>query len=284
MTTTDFTDAEEPLDGPPPLASGEWISPGYQVVAHIRRGNHLDVYDAWSEVRACRVVAKMPRQDRLDDRETVRALLREGRLLSKFTHPHIVRAYEIVKEPRPVVILETLTGATLGYLIDTSPRRLAIPDIIHLGLHLCSALHYLHGHGVLHLDLKPSNIVSESRLAKIIDLSIARPPGRGREGAGTIQYMAPEQATGDHLSPATDVWGLGAVLWEAATGEEPFNAGDEDEDEPSYEQLERRVVPIRSYRRVPAAFASLVECCLDPDPAGRPTVEALMQRLQILAR
>jgi serine/threonine protein kinase len=276
-----FTDAEEILDGPPPLVSGERLAPGYEVIAHMRRGNHLDVYDAYSEERACRVVAKTPRPDRLEDRETVRALMREGRLLKKFTHPHIVRAYEVVKEPQPVVILETLTGATLGYLIDTASRRLSISDIVHLGLHLCSALHYLHSHDVLHLDLKPSNIVSESRLAKIIDLSIARRPGRGREGAGTSQYMAPEQVTGGYLSPATDVWGIGAVLWEAATGEEPFNA--EDEDEPSYEQLERRIVPIRSYRRAPAAFASLVESCLEPDPAHRPTVDELREGLAALA-
>ena len=281
---TGFTDTEELLDGPPPLAAGERLAPGYEVMAHMRRGNHLDVYDAWSEERACRVIAKTPRDDRLDDGETVRALFREGRLLEKFTHPHIVRAYEVTREPRPVVILETLTGATLAYLIDTAPRRLAVSDIVHLGLHLCSALHYLHRHDVLHLDLKPSNIVSETRLAKIIDLSIARRPGRGKAGAGTTQYMAPEQVTGDHISPATDVWGAGAVLWEAATGEEPFNADDEDDDEPSYEQLERRIVPIRSYRRVPAAFANLVESCLEPDPAARPTIEELMERLRDLAR
>ena len=274
-----FTDAEEILDGPPPLVSGERLAPGYEVIAHMRRGNHLDVYDAYSEERACRVVAKTPRPDRLEDRATVRALMREGRLLKKFTHPHIVRAYEVLKEPRPTVILETLTGATLAYLIDTGTRRLPLADVIHLGLHLCSALHYLHAHDVLHLDLKPSNIISESRLAKIIDLSIARSPGQGREGAGTTQYMAPEQITGDHLSPATDVWGVGAVLWEATTGEEPFNADDEDDDEPSYEQLERRIVPIRSYRRVPAAFASLVESCLEPDPAHRPKIGEIADAL-----
>ncbi len=281
---TGFTETEELLDGPPPLVTGEQLAPGYGVIAHMRRGNHLDVYDSWSEERACRVIAKTPRPDRLEDEETVRALFREGRLLRKFTHPHIVRAYEVIKEPRPVVILETLTGATLAYLIDTSPRRLAISDITHLGLHLCSALHYLHRHDVLHLDLKPSNIVSESRLAKIIDLSIARPPGRGKEGAGTTQYMAPEQITGDRVSPATDVWGVGAVLWEAATGEEPFNADDEDDDEPSYEQLERRIVPLRSYRRVPAAFAKTVESCLEPEPDRRPTVEDLTQALTNLAK
>jgi serine/threonine protein kinase len=275
---TDFADTEEILDGPPPLTSGEQLAPGYGVIAHMRRGNHLDVYDAWSEERACRVIAKTPRQDCLDDGETVRALFREGRLLKKFTHPHIVRAYDVIKVPRPVVILETLTGVTLAYLIDTSPRRLAISDMVHLGLHLCSALRYLHRHDVLHLDLKPSNIVSEGRMAKIIDLSIARSPGRGTAGAGTTQYMAPEQVVGGFVSPATDVWGVGAVLWKATIGEEPFNADHEDDedDEPSYEQLERRIVPIRAYRRVPAAFAKLVEGCLQPDPARRPTVEELM--------
>jgi serine/threonine protein kinase len=278
-----FTDTEEVLDGPPPFVAGERLAPGYEVIAHMIRSNNLDVYDAWSEERACRVVAKTPRPDRLEDRKTVPALMREGRLLKKFTHPHIVRAYEVSKEPQPVVILETLTGATLAYLIDTRPRRLAISEIVHLGLHLCSALHYMHRQGVLHLDLKPSNIISESQLAKIIDLSIARSPGQGEEGTGTDQYMAPEQVTGDHLSPATDVWGVGAVLWEAATGEEPFNAEDEDDEEPGYEQLERRIDPIRSYRRVPAAFASLVESCLEPDPAERPTIEELMKGLKAIS-
>jgi serine/threonine protein kinase len=269
-----FTDTEEILDGPPPLAAGQPLAPGYEVIAHIRRGNHLDVYDTWSEERACRVIAKTPRPDRLEDKETVRRLFREGRLLKRFTHPHIVRAYEVLKEPQPAVILETLTGATLAYLIDTSPRRLALSDIVHLGIHLCSAVQYLHRHDILHLDLKPSNVVSERQLAKIIDLSIARSPGRGRKGAGTPQYMAPEQVLGGFLSPATDVWGIGAVLFEATTGEEPFNA-----DEPGYEQLERRISPIRSHRRVPAGFAKLVEACLEPDPAQRPTVQELMKGL-----
>jgi serine/threonine protein kinase len=115
-------------------------------------------------------------------------------------------------------------------------------------------------------------------------LSTSASPAPGLGEGGTDQYIAPEQVTGDHLSPATDVWGVGAVLWEAATGEEPFNAEDEDDLwEASYEHLERRIVPIRSYRRVPAAFASLVESCLVPDPAHRPTVDELREGLAALA-
>jgi serine/threonine protein kinase len=278
---TDFTDTEEILEGPPPLEAGETIAPGYEIIAHLHRSNNFDVYDAWSEERACRCIAKTPIPDLVKDKKVARGLLREGRLLKKLTHPHIVRAYETVREPRPTLILETLTGATLAYLIDTSPRRLPMKDIAHLGLHLCSAVHYLHHHGILHLDLKPSNIVSECQRAKILDLSIARPPGRGKKDAGTRNYMAPEQARGDYFSPATDVWGIGAVLFEAATGELPFDAHD---DEDRYEQLERRAEPVRAYRRVPAAFNDLVASCLEPEPALRPIVDELTKSLTALAQ
>jgi serine/threonine protein kinase len=274
---SDFTDTEEILEGPPPLEAGQIVAPGYEVIAHLHRSNNFDVYDAWSEERASRCIAKTPIPDCLDDRELTRGLFREGRLLEKLTHPHIVRAYETIRGPRPTLILETLTGATLAYLIDTSPRRLPLKDIAHLGLHLCSAVQYLHRQGILHLDLKPSNIVSECQRAKILDLSIAHPPGRSKKYAGTRNYMAPEQARGDYLGPAADVWGIGAVLFEAATGELPFDAHDEDEDR--YEQLERRAEPVRSYRRVPPAFNDLVGSCFEPDPTRRPTLGELADTL-----
>jgi serine/threonine protein kinase len=276
---SDFTDTEGILDGPPPLEAGEVIAPGYEVIAHLHRSNNFDVYDAWSEERACRCIAKTPIPDLLEDKSLARGLFREGRLLAKLTHPHIVRAYETLKEPQPTLILETLTGATLAYLIETRQRRLPLTAIVNLGLHLCSAIHYLHRHGILHLDLKPSNIVSERGLAKLLDLSIARPPGWGEKDAGTRNYMAPEQARGDYFSPATDVWGIGAVLFEAATGELPFDAYD---DESRYDQLERRADSVRAYRRVPAAFDDLVHSCLEPDPALRPTVDGVAKSLRAL--
>jgi serine/threonine protein kinase len=281
----------------PPLEAGEVLAPGYDIVGHLHQSNNFDVYDVWSEERACRCIAKAPRQDLVESEKVRRDLFREGRLLKRLTHPHIVRLYETLEEPHPALILETLTGATLSYIIDTGHRRLPISDIVHLGLHLCSAIHYLHVHGILHLDLKPSNIVSERQLAKILDLSIARPPGRANRGAGTRQYMAPEQVRGELVSPATDVWGIGAVLFEAATDKTPFNAeyetGSDDYTDSesdtgthlgSYEQVLRRAEPVRSYRRVPAAFAAAVDACLEPDPDKRPTVKNLMETLNELAQ
>jgi serine/threonine protein kinase len=265
----------------PPLGKGELLAPDYTVKTHIRRGRALDVYGVWSEERACRCVAKVLRPDRIEDRRARGMLLREGRILKRLTHLHIVRAYEILEEPQPTVILETLTGSTLAYLIAVHRRRrLPLFSLVFLGLHLCSAMHYLHRQGLLHLDLKPSNIVSNLGLAKVLDLSIARRPGRARRrGIGTRQYMAPEQARGGLLSEATDVWGIGAVLFHAATGRPPFEA----ETGQKYQQLERRADLIRTHRRVPAAFATMVDRCLDPEPSQRPAVGELAELLNKLA-
>jgi len=292
----------------PPLPDGAVLAPGYTILAHLHQSNNFDVYDVFSEERACRCIAKTPRQDLLESERVADRLLREGSLLGDLTHPHLARLYEVVEGPPVALILETLTGETLAHLIDTNHRRLPIKDVAHLGLHLCSAVHYLHGRGILHLDLKPSNIVSERGLAKILDLSIAHPPGPTRAGAGTTQYMAPEQITGGEVDAATDVWGIGAVLFEAAIAEVPFNAEYEEtgyDDDPAdetgtdewtstggtgtdagdpedYEQLTRRADPVRAHRRVPAAFNDIVARCLDPDPDARPTVAELTNTLRAL--
>jgi serine/threonine protein kinase len=189
--------------------------------------------------------------------------------------------------------METLSGETLAHLIERGERRLAPVEIAHLGLQLCSAIQYLHGHGWLHLDLKPSNIVAEAGRAKIIDLSVARRPGRARDGIGTWCYMAPEQVTGGDLGPAADVWGIGTVLWEAATGQPAFG-GDvdpevEDEGHPSssesylpaelHPQLQRAAEPVRRHRRLPATLARAVDATLSPEPSRRPSVSELAARL-----
>ena len=183
-----------------------------------------------------------------------------------------VRAYEVLKEPRPVMSQETLTGATLAYLINTNRRRLALSDVVNLGIHLCSAVQYLHRHNVLHLDLKPSNVVSERQLAKVIDLSITRSPARDRKGARTPQYMAPEQARGGYLSPATDVWGTSRLRPAKSLSTPTMKTTNPATCKP-------RDGSPRSHRRVPVRFANLVESCLEPDPAQRSTVQGLMKAL-----
>lgn len=265
------------------LASGR-----YELLDHIHRSRGFDVYDAWSSERRCRCVIKAPRPDRVDDHLLLERLEREGRLLYRLMHPHILRGYELLPSPVPAIVTETLRGETLSHLLEGS-RRLSATEAAVLGLQLCSAIAYLHEHGYLHLDLKPSNIVVDSGRAIVVDLSIARKPGRDSPGLGTWCYMAPEQALGEPLGPEADVWGIGVVLFEALTGRAPF-AGEEDEDdsftttdgeEPElYLQVTKRAPRVRSLRRLPASLASLVDGCLEPDPARRPSVSELAAALE----
>jgi eukaryotic-like serine/threonine-protein kinase len=275
---------EREPDGPPPLAPGDDLAPGYRVVTHLRRGHDLDVYDLWSEERGCRVIGKTVRPDRLTRRGVRGRLLREGKLLRRLAHPHIVRAYEMLITPAPVVILETLPGETLAHLIDRQVRRPAPREIALLGLHLCSAIGYLHRHNVLHLDLKPSNIVATHGMAKVLDLSLARAPGRSRGGIGTAGYMAPEQILGGQLSFPTDVWGIGAALYELATGEPACDAGEATSDTGDNSPQEICLPhPVRRSRRLPTELATAIDACLSQDPSARPTVAELAASLERVA-
>jgi serine/threonine protein kinase len=280
------------------LAPGARISPGYEVIALLRRGANLDVYDAWSLERDTRVVVKALRPDRLGNGRARRRLVREGRLLERLAHPHIVRAYETLTDPFPAVVLETLPGLTLSRLIEDEPQSLGPESIAHLGLQLASAVRYLHRNGILHLDLKPSNVIAEAGRAKLIDLSVARRPGRAPAGVGTWCYLSPEQARGEELGSAADVWGIGAVLYETVAGEPPFDdpdvelgdsrTGSESTGAPEpdrYPQLERRAAPLPAGPRgIPDELARLTDRCLEPEPALRPTLEQLSRSLESLAR
>jgi eukaryotic-like serine/threonine-protein kinase len=234
--------------------------PGYRLIEHLSRTRRFDTYEVWSEDRACSCVAKVVREDRVGEPRVREALMAEGERLIGLVHPHIVRGYELIAQPHTALIMETLDGETLAHLIERTPGGLPAEDVAWLGIHLASALRYLHNRDLLHLDVKPANVVAEAGRAKLLDLSCARPPGPGKPG-GTWCYLAPEQDAGDELGPPADVWGLGMTLYEAATGDE----------------VEGR--PPSARGRTSDALAAAIDACLQPDPAARPTLDDLLARL-----
>jgi serine/threonine protein kinase len=257
-----------------PRQPGSAIAPGYEVVEHLARGRDLDVYDAWSAERRCRCVVKTLRPDRRANERAVRRLLHEGRMLGRLCHPSIVRGYETLRDPHPLVAMETLGGETLAHLVER--RDLTAVEVAFLGLQVGSAIRYLHAHDTLHLDLKPSNVIADNGRAKLIDLSIARRPGRTKAGIGTWCYMSPEQARGGPVDWAADVWGIGVLLYAAVAGDTPFADGDGE-----YPQLELRAPAVRSERpRLTRPLADAIDACLEPEPSARPSVDELCALLE----
>lgn len=265
----------------PRLRPGTRLTDDAVVIRHVARSNVSDVYDAWSAQRGCRVALKVLRPDREGDRRARAALLREGRRLGQLSHPHLARIYEVDRD-RGALILETLGGATLAALAADPGPRIQTASLGVLGVQLCSAIHYLHARGLLHLDLKPANVVADGGRARVIDLGAARPPGPAPAGVGTWCYQSPEQARGGELTVAADVWGVAIILWELATGALAYGAdpADDDHDNP---QLARRVEPIGRHRRLPAELAQAIDAGLDPDPAARPKLHELARACELAA-
>jgi serine/threonine protein kinase len=265
------------------LPSTPWVPPpadvpaGFRVIASLGRGRRMETWDAWDEERQTRVVLKTVRADRRDEPGLVQEALREGRIATELSHPHLVRGFGWWEEP-PALALESVRGATLAAVVEEGP--LEAPDVAELGLQLSSALGYLHRHDWLHLDVKPSNVVVDHGRAVLIDLSLAARPGDGRRGAGTPGYLAPEQARGRGLGPASDVFGLGVTLVECLSGLGPFG------DEATWDTRRRwpildRPMPTvpAGLDAVPAALRDVLAACLDLDPAARPRLADLREAL-----
>ena len=175
----------------------------------------------------------------------------------EFCHPHIVRGYELLDD---TLIMETLDGETVAHLIASKAPE--TDEVAWLGLQVASALQYLHGRGILHLDVKPGNLIATGGRAVLIDLSMARPPGRYPARARHLVQPRARAGAGDELTAAADVWGLGTVLLEAATGSPAFP-----QEEPGFPQLVHAPPPVagparRRDRRLPG-----VRRRRPPDPA-----------------
>src|SRR5918992_2183931 len=210
-----------------PLQRGDELVPGRRIKSSLGGGKRSQVFLTWNERLLCPTVVKVLRPDAVDLPRARRAIRSEARVLRRIDHPSFIRLFASdIDGPRPFVELEFLDGPRLSSLVSRHGVLLA-EQLYPLARQLAAALHYLHGEGYVHLDVKPSNVIM-GPVPRLIDLSIARRLERVaslRSPLGTDAYMAPEQADRDNLAsvgPASDVWGLGVTLYEAAAKRLPF--------------------------------------------------------------
>lgn len=257
------------------LRRGQEIDPTLVVLDPLGGGSRYEVFAAWDRLLFCKVAVKVVRPDRLDSERSLSRVELEAAIAARLTHPNLVRFLRWNPGlPRPYLVFEYIGAQTVAdHLEDVGP--VSVPETCLLGIRMLSALHYLHGVSVLHLDVKPSNVTMGDP-PRLLDLSVARfAPGplRLRDPIGTAQYMAPEQCTPSHVSAVTDFWGLGATLYEALTGSAPFASGDPDASDPAarYPQLVERPTPPRELmRELPRTLDEIVMRCLARDPRERP--------------
>ena len=255
---------------------GDEIAPGLSAIKRLGGGFRYEAYLAWDDRLYCLVVVKVVRPGLVEDRRTLDGLGSEIQMLERLRHPVILRGFgSSLDGVRPHVVLEHLEGPRLSSLLRKY-GPLPAEQLIPLALQLCAAIHYMTGQGVVHLDVKPSNIIMGAP-PRLIDLSIARTleeaPGI-TSPVGTDSYMAPEQCDPvdrGPIGPAADVYGLGVTLYRAASGERPFPKAAEDPSSPEerWPQLVTEPAPLDA--AVADPVARTIMSCLAFDPAARPT-------------
>lgn len=261
----------------------------------IKHGMNADVFAVWHHSLRTPLVCKRLRPEDMHDVKWRKLLRNEGAALSRLCHPGIVRLIAQNQDAQlPYLLLEHIGEKTLrDVLIDES--SFATDHAVRIVQHVGAAVAYAHAQGFLHRDLKPSNIVLRNGRPVLLDFGVAwkwkrerRPPDR----AGTPQYLAPEQVRRDVLTPATDVYGLGILLFELMTGARPFRAANVDRHDrhlplpARYPQLEEAPLTLSQVgRRVSHRLERVIARCLARDPRERfASIEEMLTALDPFTR
>jgi serine/threonine protein kinase len=295
---------------PPPPSQPPAVA-GYDLFGELGRGSAGVVYRARHRRLGRMVALKLLRAGALAGPAERERFFREARAAARLQHPQIVQVYDVGEHAGgPYLALEMVPGGNLARLLAAGP--LPPRTAADLVATLATAVHYAHAQGVVHRDLKPANILLEqqddrgqttvagedgflspvvcplsSASPKVTDFGLARlladDPKTTASGAvvGTPSYMAPEQAAGAKaVSPATDVYALGAILYECLTGRPPFRAASVVETLDQVRKAEP-VSPARLQPAVPRDLNTVCLKCLEKDPARRyATAAALAEDLR----
>ena len=248
------------------LAAGRYrieraLGQGGMAIVYLARDEELD-----------RLVAVKVLAEHLAGDDNFRArFLRESRLASRLSHPNVVRVYDAGEtEGSPYIVMEYVPGCTIA-----DRGKLTQEEVVPLALQACAGLQHAHDAGLVHRDVKPANLlVREDDVLKIADFGIARAAELTRltqHGTilGTAAYLSPEQAAGAEVTAATDIYSLGAVVYELLTGRPPYEFGSLAE--LAAEQTDGAITPVRDLEpSVPESVEAAVMHALARDPRFRP--------------
>ncbi len=211
------------------LGVGQVLDGRFEITDVIAKSGMASLFKANDRHTGNAVALKVPYLQIESDPAGFDRFRREEEIGLQLDHPYILKIFPVEKKSRPYIVMEYLTGQTLSELLK-NVRPLPEPDAVRIASRICEALEYMHQRGVVHRDLKPQNIMlCNDGTIRIMDFGIARAQGSRRltfvgftPAMGTPDYMAPEQVRGSRGDQRTDIYSLGAILYEMTTGEPPF--------------------------------------------------------------
>ncbi|HKS79754.1 MAG TPA: protein kinase [Gaiellaceae bacterium] len=270
-----------------PPQPGDLIADRYELEELVGSGGMSDVFRARDNQLDRRVAIKILHERYAGDPEYLTRFRTEARSVARLSHPNIVTVIDRGDDDgRQFIVFEHVDGENLKELVRRS-GRLPVRRAIELALQVADGLAFAHQEGLVHRDVKPQNVLlSREGEVKVTDFGIARSleveHGVTQTGTvlGTGEYLAPEQASGKPISPATDVYSLGVVLWEMLAGEVPFSG--ENFVAVALRHVNEPVPSLREVRPdVSPRLAAAVERALAKDPAHRfPSMAALAKELR----
>jgi hypothetical protein len=267
-----------------PGATGPRLVLGrYRLERRLGAGGFGVVWLGWDEKLEREVAVKaIPREDGSGER-----VEREARAAARLNHPGIVAVYELSWDEHDVYLVsELVRGRTLAELVRAG--AIADRDVARIGVALCDALDHAHARGVIHRDVKPQNVMvvadpaAGAGFAKLADFGVAHvasdsPLTHTGDVVGTLAYMAPEQAEGRGVGPASDVYSLALTLYEAWSGSNPVRGGGP---AATARRVGRPLPSLSGMRRdLPLELCDAIDDALEVDPALRPSPKQLRARL-----
>lgn len=255
------------------VADNTLVDGRYRIVERIGSGGMADVYRAEDTHLGREVALKVLHRRFAQDQEFVERFRREAKSAAGLQHPNVVGVYDRGEHDGTYYIaMEHLPGRTLKEIVE-SEAPLPQQQVVDLGLQILAAAAFAHRHGVIHRDFKPHNvIVDDAGQAKVTDFGIARAGASEMTETGSImgtaQYLSPEQAQGHAVTPASDLYSIGVMLFELLAGKLPFDG--DSAVSVALKHLSEPPPPLASLRPdISPALESVVMAALAKDPAHR---------------
>jgi serine/threonine protein kinase len=253
----------------------ETVAGRYRIERTLGRGGMATVFLAHDAELHRQVAVKVLADDLSGDEAFRNRFLRESRLAARLSHPNVVQVFDAGEVAgQPYIVMEYVRGETVADLLSRR-RKVSPAEAVALVADACDGLQHAHEHGLVHRDVKPQNLlVRDDGCVKVADLGIARTADSTRltqHGTilGTAAYLSPEQAAGEEVTGAADLYSLGAVLYELLTGRTPYEFSSLAE--LAAKQSSGEIVPPRDVDpTIPDRLEAVVMRCLARDPGFRP--------------